>query len=381
MLVEIRGINFFNKGAELMLYSIIAKIRESMPQTKLVMAPPGGYSSYSKRARLGLYQKTWLHYGIQWGYLGKLIPKKIRQMYGMILDSEIDVVLDSSGFLYSDQWGVKNTREAAGCIKKWKKNGTKVIFLPQAFGPFSNPKIRKSIKIIIDNADRIFARDKVSYGHLAELAGEHENIMIAPDFTNLIEGDMPEDFDAQANRFCIIPNYRMIDKTRADESKNYIPFLVYCAKYLNDKGAKPFILIHEGDKDLCLGQKIVQGTGREIKIIQENNALRIKGIIGACEGLISSRFHGLISALSQGIPALATGWSHKYEELLKDYNFPEGIITVNSSQEKIKNQIDLLTSEKERRSIKQKILVASQIQKQKAIRMWDEIFTLLKLWH
>jgi len=374
--IEIRKTDFINKGAELMLRAIVAMLRQNIPGATLVMAPPPGYDSYMQRCELGLYQKMWLNRcGVQWGYFGDLVPKKLRQMYGMVTNSEIDVVLDASGFSYSDHWGTRGCQEVLGALKKWKKQGTKVIFMPQAFGPFTNFKNKQSFKNVLENADLVYSRDKVSYRHLTELAGIRDNIRIAPDFTNLIQGELPDGFDTQANRFCIIPNYRMIDKT-GQKKNSYISFLVTCVKHLQEKGEKPFILIHEGKNDLWIGNQVANNCEQKINIVQQSHALYIKGIIGVSSGVISSRFHGLVSALSQGVPALGTGWSHKYEELFNDYGFPEGMLSVDASPEEIYHKIDLITSEIQKQ--KEIILKAAQRQKTAVFKMWDDIFRLIK---
>src|SRR5690606_22797023 len=53
----------------------------------------------------------------------------------------------------------------------------------------------------------------------------------------------------------------------------------------------------------------------------------IKGAIANCDLVIGSRFHALIAALSQGIPAAALGWSHKYAELLQSFGLQRFVVS------------------------------------------------------
>jgi polysaccharide pyruvyl transferase WcaK-like protein len=297
----------------------------------------------------------------------------------VVIDDEIDIVIDASGFSYSDQWGDGYSLELADSCKRWKRNGTKIILLPQAFGPFTSKKIKKAIKTAVDNIDLIFPRDRISYGHLVGVAGEQNNIKLAPDFTNLIEGILPDNFDTKNNRFCVIPNYRMIDKTQKKQSEAYIAFMIRCVRYLLDSQASPFLLLHEGARDLILAQEISKAVDGNIPITIENHPLKIKGILGACEGVLSSRFHGLVSALSQGIPSLATSWSHKYLMLFEDYGFLEGIMDVKASEEEIQKKINLITNSDSRQKIKEIITKKSKIQKQLSMEMWEDVFANLDM--
>lgn len=380
MIIEIRKAGFVNKGAELMLYAALYKMKEAYPGAEFVMAPGLKNSSapYSKRAELGFLQKAWLwRYGIQWGDLAKLAPKKIREMYGVVLDREIDIVIDAAGFSYSDQWGIGSSRELARSAKRWKKRGAKVVLLPQALGPFSSSEIKKHIKTAVDNIDLIHPRDPVSYKHLTDVTGERPNIRMAPDFTNLLHGIVPDYFDADKNRFCLVPNYRMIDKTSKEQSQAYTPFMIKCAKYLLEKDQKPFILVHEGANDEMLAKQIADGSQGNIPIIKESHPLKIKGILGACQGSIGSRFHGLVSALSQGVPALATGWSHKYKMLFKDYGFEDGLLDVTASDGEIREKITMIIDSQSRQKIQSTITSKSEELKKKSEEMWTGVFKVL----
>ena len=375
MKLEIRGAGFVNKGAELMLLSVLKQTQTRYKDIDHVISPDLKNRKYENFSKLGFYQKAWVYSkGIQWGYFASIFPARLRKMYGIVLDSEIDVVLDASGFAYSDQWGSKSTILTAQYVKRWKKQGTKIIFLPQAFGPFKSKSIRDAFRIIVDNADLIYARDRIYNQHITDLVGENPNVKLCPDFTNLTEGTVPDWFTRKDHHVCIIPNARMMDKTSASTAKSYMPFLEQCIDHIMKVGKKPFFLIHEGEKDYKIAQDINSHLQLEIPVLSEPDPLNIKGIIGASEAVISSRFHGLVSALSQSVPAIGTGWSHKYQMLFDDYQFPEGLLRIDISQSDLEEKIKLMFGDNERAKIIERLSGASSQQKMKVRNMWLEIF-------
>ena len=209
------------------------------------------------------------------------------------------------------------------------------------------------------------------------MTGERGNIRQYPDFTNLIEGVVPEYFDREQHGVCLVPNYRMVDKTDGSLSSAYLPFMVRCAQRLKNKGAKPFILVHEGAKDRWLADQISGGAG-DLPILVEDDPLKIKGILGASFATIGSRFHGLVSALSQGVPSLATGWSHKYQELFRDYGFEQGVVPVDIVDNELFEKIDWLTDEKVNRQISDSLMKESSRLKSLSNKMWDKVFSVIE---
>jgi colanic acid/amylovoran biosynthesis protein len=289
----------------------------------------------------------------------------------------VDAVLDASGFSYSDQVGLSSVLATAKACERWKRRGTKVILLPQAFGPFQDRKIGDSMKRIMDNADLIFARDDASFDYLTALSGNTDNLRKAPDFTCLLEGKAPGWFDPETHRFCLIPNHRMLEKTSLEEAATYEEFLRKCCRILLHLGEKPFFLIHEGNKDLSIAERVNSSLGSAIPVVSEDDPVALKGIIGESRGVIGSRYHGLVSALSQGVPALAAGWSHKYEMLFRDYGFPEGLIGVTSEDAGLEKSIGRLLDPEKRAGLRSCLLEASIRQKELTTGMWDSVFELL----
>jgi len=379
MIIEIRKAGFVNKGAELMLRAIMERVRSAYPNALLTMAPTHNDAPmpFRKVVDHGFYPKaSFYRYRFQFGDLAGLAPRKLREMYGLVLDRDVDVVIDAAGFSYSDQWGSGSCRELARSTARWQKQGTKVILMPQAFGPYKGQRIRKSIRRAVDNIDLVMPRDQTSYNYLTEVIGPRENIRQYPDFTNLIEGVVPEYFEQDRHGVCLVPNYRMIDKTDGSQRSAYLPFMVRCAKLLQEKGAKPFILVHEGENDRWLANQISKGAAG-LPILVEDDPLKIKGILGASYATIGSRFHGLVSALSQGVPSLATGWSHKYEELFRDYGFPAGMVSVDDADNDIEEKINLLVDEKANQQLSRSLMKESERLKWLSNKMWDEVFSVI----
>lgn len=376
MIIEIRKAGFVNKGAELMLYAVMQKVQARYPDATLVMAPThlGGSQPFHKLAGMGFYPKAWLwKMGIQWGDLANYFPVKLREMYGLVLDKEVDVVLDAAGFSYSDQWGVGSSKELAQSSKRWKKNGVKVILLPQALGPYTGSDIKSYVKQWANNVDLIFAREEESYKNLVSVVGKRNKIKTYPDFTNLVEGTLPKGYVPSDKRVALVPNYRMLDKTSKEESEAYLPFMIRCAQYLVERNANPFVLVHEGANDYGLAERISESAGG-IPIVTETNPLNIKGILGSCDATIGSRFHGLVSALSQGVPSLATGWSHKYLKLFEDYAFDEGVVSVLIKEEELKEKIDLLVDPSKSKSLRVQLKQKSDELKLLSEEMWRLVF-------
>ncbi len=379
MIIEVRKAGFRNKGAELMLLAIVARLRVAYPDAALTMTPsaPHGSEPFAELTALGFYPKASLNRrGIEWGGAAAVIPRRLRRRYGLVLDREVDVVIDAAGFAYSDQWGAESSLELARAARRWRRRGTKVILMPQAFGPYSGRKIRTAILRAVDNADLVMPRDSTSYRHLTEVTGEREYIRQYPDFTNLIDGVVPDSFEAAELGVAIVPNVRMIDKTDATSSGRYVPFMTGCARRLIELGARPYMLVHEGVDDERLAAQISVASGG-IPIVKEDDPLRIKGILGASRAVVASRYHALVSALSQGVPAVATGWSHKYTELFEDYGFPEGVLSIDDETARIDAMMERLVDTEASQEITARLLQSSARLKSLSEEMWGAVQSVI----
>jgi colanic acid/amylovoran biosynthesis protein len=394
--IEIKGVQFSNKGAELMLVAILEQLDKELGEYQITLSP-GNHLPYRKRARLGAWQKLSFRRGNidLTGLFGRL-PNKLLNLlkrYGIVTEKDVDIILDASGFAYGEQWGVKSLSHTAKEVIRFKQQGKKYIFLPQALGPFKSDEVRTLAKKVFSNADLVFPRDDESYQEvtkvLAELTAEAESCHIqqAPDFTCLVE---PEAFRDETQPLleiktvCIIPNNKMVStfhhKNASDDEQGYIRFLVQAGKYYQPKGWRVVLLNHEGKEDQFICEQIAKELSiknNKIVIKDKLSAVGIKSFIGGVDAIISSRFHGCVSALTQGIPCLATSWSHKYQMLFQEYGVSQNVLDFKMTdvelEEKLALFTDNFTSQK-----KQCLQHADKVKKQTR-HMWQQVFLTLKV--
>ena len=331
MKIQIDGIDTKNKGAELMLVAVLEQLEQVHPNSEVWLNHTGEFNpSILPSFKLDLKIP-----GMRW--LSKL-PIKIFRRLGRPFPitrltryhvrKDIDLLLDAGGFQFSDQWKLtaKQVKEKEKYYKKLKENGTRLVLLPQAFGPFKTTYGKQIVKILNQYTDLIFARDEQSYKCLVNAGAEERKINISCDFTLPVKGIIPTPFQYLRGAVCLIPNHKMISPQKNNKD-NYIGLLQNIIQFYKKKGQPVFMLNHEGfrDKDLCYQINAVNET--KIPVVSGITAQEVKGLIGNSHTVISSRFHGVVSALSQGVPCLATSWSHKYEMLFKDFGQEDRILT------------------------------------------------------
>jgi len=298
-IIEIKGIAFPNKGAELLLCEILQKVKS---EYKVCLEPHGDYSN---KVKYPIFTKVCLRFrGVNLLSLLSILPKYIRTRLGFVKPSEVDFVLDASGFAYGDDWSYELARN------RILKENKPIIFLPQSFGPFKKKQSQEVIKHIVHNSSMTFAREKK--GQLEVEHATQEKIEVVRDITfglkvtpNSIERDL-----------LIIPNFQVLKR----EGQVYLDKL---QKIIESNESRKITLVnHEGPKDREIIDILAAKNKSDIEIIDGVDGPQLKSIIGSSKFVVTSRYHGLISALSQRIPVIALGWSFKYEEILNYFEIP-----------------------------------------------------------
>lgn len=328
-MIEARPGSFINKGGELMMLAIVGELGGD---ADLAVEP--WIAPYRERARLGLFQKLWVRrLGPAAALPATVLPSALRRRFGIVAEGQIDAILDASGFRYTDddRYGARSARELEGNARRWRRRGKTVVLLPQAMGPFRTPAVREPFLRALEAVDLVYARDARSEAHLRELAPGDDRIRRAPDFTIALEGRRPIDLAARVGDgpfACLVPNDRMLERTSPEVAAGYAKFLRACAHEVTALGLRPVLVLHEADRDAAFVERLREALGPDPRVVTEPDPLVLKGILGAATIVVSSRYHALISAMSQGVPVVATGWSHKYATLLEDFGIPGQLIDV-----------------------------------------------------
>lgn len=374
LFIEIRGVQFVNKGAELMLLACMDAILQQYPHAQIVLAPNRN-SPYRNRALLGSLQKVMLRFrGFDFNALSYLIPKSLRaillERFGLIFEPDIDVVIDASGFAYGDQWGGRNVKVMVNELLRLRKHNRIYVFMPQAFGPFTQAHERKILSKTLPQAALVCARDSRSFEYLQSLCPEPPLVQFG-DFTNLVLPVQPQNLPS-VRYGLIIPNSAMVNPKKNYNGQwiaNYLRVLQLHVVALQTLGIQPVVLNHEGVADLDICQQISSMNGG-LLLINEPDARVVKGWIAEAAVVVSSRFHGCVSALSSGVPCLASSWSHKYEMLFHEYGAEFALLDPAMKEADVMAKLQLVLATEHVAALQN----AAVRFKQQSQRLWHQVF-------
>lgn len=372
MIVQIRGAGFRNLGAELMLRSVIAQLNKQPRRMDVCLAPRE--APYVERISVPHFQK--LDLGKYGGVLSTLLTRgrlarRMMANYGIVKSSDISVILDASGFAIGDRWPLTRIQKTAKEFEEARRNGTLIILLPQAFGPFNDAAIARYAKRALAACDLIFVRDQYSMEFVKALVGQHEGLRYCPDFTNMTT-ELPEaSIVVPGNKpAALVPNRKITDHAILPKDK-YVDFFKRATGHLQDCGYTPFILNHERKMDRPLCRDIASAAG-DLEIVEAEDALDAKSIMRQCSITIGSRFHGLVNALGQGVPAIGTSWSHKYSALFSDYEHGDWLMRDLNDDQELKDKIFDIAAHDQDYSAG--IRQSGQELRKRSAEMWREVF-------
>jgi colanic acid/amylovoran biosynthesis protein len=379
MKIVLSGVETKNKGAELMLYAILQEI-ERRYHDAIVYIPYSnirqGFGYITTSLKLKFTPRSRLIYKIHLTSVFRQLHLPLKWLYRANIVKHANYFIDASGFSFSDQ--KKNLTPAK--VKRWKvvlnkysNQRTRIVFLPQAFGPAQKANTLNGLRVLSKYASLICPREQTSYNYLERSGVVNMNkVKLFTDFTSLVEGVFPEGYEHLKNGICIIPNLRMVDTGTISKEK-YIGLISAIVNSCQASDHPIYLLNHEGKEDEQLAYECKKSIGNNIKVVTGLNALEVKGLISSAYLVISSRFHGVASSLNSCVPCLATSWSHKYHELFNDYGMDGCVLpldNITQSVGKVKEYLDEQNNAKIREHLSQRLPSI----KERTRLMWDFVW-------
>lgn len=367
--ILIVGAGFRNQGAFLMLLSAVKEIRERFNGIPVMEARVG---TQQQRDEIGVQTLlAWqrLNFTPSGGQRSTWRPLKDNLPF--IFASDIDAVFDASGFAFSDQWADgKHLERRSNFLAKWAKS-VPVYMLPQALGPFE--KSGEQCAVALNASALVFARDPESYAFASGIVTNTEKLRKAPDFTIGLEpvrslGSKLSKFEGGV---AVVPNWNILKRAPSDQAKEaYLNGLASVVKIGRESGFDAFGLCHEGQNDKKILEMVREKVGT-FEIVDGLDGLESKTLLGTSKFVVSGRFHATVSALSQGVPTVIHGWSHKYEWLAKDFGVPETQCDPYSVED-LAARIEMIVGS--RVAINEKLLESKKPLAQFSESMWSAIY-------
>lgn len=284
-------------------------------------------------------------------------------------DNSIDAIFVLASILYTDSWATPTLLERLEKSIRFHQHfpKAKVVFLPSTWGVFE-PQHKDALARLVGGT-RVLVRDKFSAQSMNGLL-DYPIAEYCPDLAfnyptaraAVAHSLLERMFDDPTKPFMgIIPNQRCIEKglTPLRRPEDYIEFLARSRDFAVSRGFNVLGISHMLNTDRDLG--LIRELG--IQCVPANDLTLIRSLIANLTICICSRYHGLVSCLSHGVPVLALGWHHKYRSLMNDMGLGEYHLSVAESHRDPSPLLDKLFGNRDelRQSIVRNVTAARQL--------------------
>ena len=386
--VLIVGVNFANKGAQSMLFTLTDEIKKRNENAEVLFGcnnelyDENKYKfvkiHYSLRTQCYALKKriSILRYSITISkdLINILRKKKKLANFGHDLDlrkiiSEIDLIIDASGYALADFSSKVELDYYLNTIRIAKNYSIPVIVMPQSFGPFSrfSTELKFEIGNLLRYASIIFARETEGK-QLLELNWNLTNVKLSPDLVlqnkeinigNILNtSDLCFNIpDILPNSVCIIPNYHCFEKECKNSSfKLYHEIInMLCSLDFN-----VYIARHSSADNVICSELYKHNINQRVHLIDRDfSCLEYDQLVKKFDFIICSRFHGCVHAYKNSIPCIILGWAIKYVELAKHLKQDKYVFDISYNHINFEEVLEAIESMSNNRIIEKKVIKES----------------------
>lgn len=337
-----------NLGVPSLLISTCKVLRTSIPDSefKLFSSRPEKDSEQATRYGVEVVEGTRRQFGVAflrcllWAGLKRfglnvpfLLNDKILEEY-----RNADVIIDTLGISFTDFFS-----SLTGYLTQsmWLLVGIllkkPVVKFTQDMGPFENKVNKYLAKLCLNRLSFILVRGEITKKHLEKL-GINRPIYVQPDTSFVLDPASIEKVNKIVKQEKLdkkpligIVASRQVDQRISDgdiKSQNrYTTIIAQIADHVIEKLNALIVFIPNeiaqqkgGYDDIYTAEKayeLIKNKSEVRLITTEHQAQELKGLIGKCDLLITSRYHSTVAALSTCVPCLVIGWGFKYDQVME----------------------------------------------------------------
>ncbi len=208
-----------------------------------------------------------------------------------------------------------------------------VVLCAVTVGPFNFLWSRKLVKLVLDRVSFITPRESITHNYLNELKVKSQMFLVS-DLAFLMNPASEKRVDFILNQkgllngkplACLVPSdiiYKKISGSQDEKTKHeiYIKAMANVIDYLTNKGFEVILVpqvVHGKHDDVKIIQKIYNKSKQKPTLIDKDiTPQEIKGVLGRCSILVSSKMHSAILATSMGTPTVIIAYGSKVHGII-----------------------------------------------------------------
>lgn len=330
------GANFRNKGSIAILMSTLKSFRILIPNVDFCLG-----SSYRARTRDYKQIRDYRLKIFEYEFTKKDIFQNLKSIVSIVSElMNTNVVVDLSGFLFSDKGRKTGILIRGSTILMSKLFRKPVVLYSQSFGPFNSRFARIFCKICLQRANVIVARGKISHSYLYDL-GIRKNVQVYSDSAFLLEPAPQKRLNEILKKenikkrngvlkIGVAVNIRIYERTKGKGTENhFVNVMAQLSDFLVENLNSELVFVPyefpykpttRGYDDRFVARMIYEKAKNKhrIQLIEnEYDPRELKALTKIFDLFIGCRFHSIVASTSMCVPTITISWSHKYLETME----------------------------------------------------------------
>jgi hypothetical protein len=351
-----------NGGDLLMAMTAVARLRERLGP--LAVTVNGRSVRDVSDLRVRSYGNATLRVRVARKFRRMFIRAPLASRYG-----SGDLVLDCNGYRHGGIWPASNLADDIAAAATIRARGARLVLLPKSCGPF-DAGTGALFAQLAANADLVYCRDRES---LRLCSPYTSRARLCPDFTVGSPGLPAAPQPGQRRGIVIIPNSKLVETGMFADFNAYARFIATCAGQLSATHRECRVLFHQARDVHELRQRL---DALAVPSVFHDDPRAAKAELARAALVFSSRYHGMIGALTSGTPCLVLGWSHKYAGFLEFYPDGQQWLVPEVSAAAVAQRASWIGSAEHQAGIAQQLAAGNRDIALRSEAMWDEIAQL-----